>query len=144
MKPVEAVVTYISLGWAYVLITRPGLFEMSANFNTIREIAKYEWAVGLVALICAIVKIIGMALHHYRLRWLGLMMSTVLWVIMAAGFLLAQDTIRLNTGFIAYSGIAVLCLLTAKEVIRYDRAAKRGIGRTDQAVEERITGLQKN
>ena len=125
MKPttvVEVIVTYISAGWAYVLLTTPGLFERSKNFSGIESVAQYEWVVGIVALVCAITKIIGMALHKRRIRWLGLIMSTLFWVVISAGFLVASDAIEFNTGFIVYSGIAVMCLWTSKEVMQGDGA----------------------
>lgn len=119
---VEIMLTYISVGWAYVLFSSPRLFDNSSNWEKIEAFANYEWVLGLITLICALVKIVGITLHNNRLRWLGLMMSTVLWIIVATSFLIADDTFKLTTGFIAYSGIAVMSLWTSKEVMMNDRA----------------------
>lgn len=125
MKPVtvvEIMLTYISLGWAYVLFTSPDLFENGGNWLALGEIAAYEWIIGLVALICALVKIIGIVLRHRRIRWLGLMLSSIFWVVIAGSFLIAQGQVEFTTGFVVYSGIAVMSLWTSKEVTTNDRA----------------------
>lgn len=114
---VEIIVTYINLGWALILLTNPTIFKQSENFRRIELIAQYEWVVGIVCLALAVVKIIGIALHHRRMRWMGLMASTGFWVLMSASFLFSGGTVEFNTGFIVYSGLAVLCLLTSKEVV---------------------------
>ena len=117
---VEFMLTYISIGWAYVLFTSPALFDNGSNWDKVQSIANYEWVVGIITLACALVKIVGIALQNNRLRWLGLMMSTVLWIVIATSFLLADDTFKLTTGFIVYSGIAVMSLWTSKEVMTGD------------------------
>lgn len=119
---VEIMLSYISIGWAYVLFTSPSLFENSSNWEQIKAVANYEWVLGIVTLACAVVKIIGIILQHKRLRWLGLIMSTILWVVIAASFLVADDAFKLTTGFVVYSGIAVMSLWTSKEVMTSDRA----------------------
>lgn len=119
---VEIMLTYISIGWAYVLFSSPTLFEDSSNWDKIQAIANYEWVVGIITLICAMVKIVGITLQNKRLRWLGLWMSTILWIVIATSFLIADGTFKLTTGFIVYSGIAVMSLWTSKEVMMNDRA----------------------
>lgn len=120
MRPVTAVeiiVTYISLGWAIVLLTNSEIFEQSSNFNKIEAIAQYEWVVGIICLVLAAVKIIGMSLHNDRVRWFGLILSSGFWVLMSASFLFSADKIEFNTGFVVYSGVAILSLWTSKEVL---------------------------
>ena len=117
---VEIVLTYISIGWAYVLFTSPALFDHNSNWDKVQAIANYEWILGIITLVCALVKIVGMTLNNKRLRWLGLMMSTMLWVVIATSFLIADNTLKLTTGFIVYSGIAVMSLWTSKEVMTGD------------------------
>ena len=119
---VEIMLTYISIGWAYVLFTSPLLFENGSNWDKVQSIANYEWVLGIITLVCASVKVVGMLLQNRRLRWLGLIMSTVLWIVIAASFLVSDDTFKLTTGFIVYSGIAVMSLWTSKEVMMRDRA----------------------
>lgn len=125
MKPVtvvEIMLTYISLGWAYVLFSTPTLFEDGGNWVAIGEVAIYEWVIGLVALFCALIKIIGILLRHKRLRWIGLIASSVFWVVIAGSFLVAQGQVAFTTGFVVYSGIAVMSLWTSKEVMTNDSA----------------------
>ena len=117
---VEIVLTYISIGWAYVLFATPTLFDDNSNWDKIQAIANYEWILGIITLVCALVKIVGMALQNKQLRWLGLLMSTMLWVVIATSFLIADDTFKLTTGFVIYSGIAVMSLWTSKEVMMGD------------------------
>ena len=74
------------------------------------------------ALLCASVKIAGILLKHKRIRWIGLMMSTIFWIVIATGFLISHGYVSFTTGFIAYSGIAVMSLWTSKEVMTNDRA----------------------
>lgn len=123
MKPVtivEIIITYISLGWGIVLLTNPFIFEQSSNFSKIESIAQYEWVVGVICLTLAAIKIIGMSLHNLRLRWLGLILSAGFWILMSASFLFSEDVIEFNTGFVVYSGIAILALWTSKEVMSVD------------------------
>lgn len=120
MRPITAVefiVTYISLGWAFVLLTNKDIFEQSSNFNKIESIAQYEWVVGVICLTLATIKIIGMSLHNDRVRWLGLIGSSVFWMLMSASFLFSEDKIEFNTGFVVYSAVAILALWTSKEVM---------------------------
>lgn len=116
---VEIIVTYISLGWAFVLLTNPYIFEQSKNFQKIEAIAQSEWIVGLICLALALVKIAGMFMHNKRVRWLGLMLSTGFWTLMSASFLFSADKIEFNTGFVVYSGLSVLCLWVSKEVLTH-------------------------
>lgn len=129
---VEIMLSYISIGWAYVLFTTPTLFETSKNWEKVASIANYEWILGIITLVCAAVKIVGMILNNKRLRWFGLLLSTALWVVVATGFLIADDNFKLTTGFIVYSAIAVTSLMVSKEVMTSDNTQKqRGVGRTD-------------
>lgn len=113
---VEIVLTYISIGWAYVLFTTPSLFEQSPNWNQIKEIANYEWVLAICALICATVKVLGIAFHSRITRYIGLIMSAILWIMVSAAFLVSDGDFKLTTGCITYSGMAVLALWTSKEV----------------------------
>lgn len=125
MRPITAVefiVTYISLGWGFVLLTNKDIFDQSSNFNKIQSIAQYEWVVGIICLALAVIKIIGISLRKVRLRRFGLIASSVFWVLMSASFLFSEDKIEFNTGFVVYSGIAILSLWTSKEVMSVGRA----------------------
>ena len=119
---VEIMLTYISLGWGIVLFTSPALFETGGSWEKISEIIHHEWILGLIAMVCALVKVLGIVLQHKRIRWVGLMLSTVFWVLIATSFLISSGQITVTTGFIAYSGIAVMSLWTSKEVMTNDRA----------------------
>ncbi|BAK15867.1 ammonia permease [Solibacillus silvestris StLB046] len=114
---VEIVLSYVSLGWAYVLFTSPLLFESSDNWNQVQQIMPYEWLVGSVALIAAVTKIIGLILKNKRIRWIGLIMSAIFWITIAAGMLIAKGYLDFTTGFVVYSGMAILSLWTSKEVM---------------------------
>lgn len=119
---VEIVLSYISLGWSYVFFTSPNLFESSDNWNQVREVMAYEWVVGVVALVAASTKIIGLLLNNNKIRWIGLIMSAIFWITIAAGMVIANGYFHFSTGFVAYSGLAVLSLWTSKEVRRYDKS----------------------
>lgn len=118
MTAVEIVLSYISLGWAYVMFTSPNLFESSDSWNQVREIMAYEWVVGSVALLAALTKIVGIVLNNKKTRWVGLIMSAIFWVTIAAGMLISKGYFEFSTGFIVYSGLAVLSLWTSKEVMK--------------------------
>lgn len=119
---VEWVVTYISLGWAYVMLTNDTIFSDSKNFEMLALLAKKEWIIGIICLCLALLKILGIIMKSKRLRWLGLMSSTIFWVVVSAAFLLSAGGLDFNTGFIVYSAISVMCLWTSKEVLSNDRA----------------------
>lgn len=114
---VEIVLSYVSLGWAYVLFTSPLLFESSDSWNQVQQIMPYEWLVGSVALVAALTKIIGLILKNKRIRWIGLIMSAIFWITIAAGMLIAKGYLDFTTGFVVYSGMAILSLWTSKEVM---------------------------
>lgn len=122
---VEVIITYISVGWATAFLTNPRLFENSASFNKIEYILKYEWVLGSVALICALVKMLGIFLKSIRLRRLGLVMSALFWIFVATGILVAQGHVVLNSGFVVYSGLAIMCFWTSKEVMYDDQPDER-------------------
>lgn len=113
---VEVVLSYISLGWAITLFTNDHLFEAGGSWGAIKAIAPYEWLVGSVALVCALTKIVGMLMRNRKIRMIGLWMSTLFWVTIAAGMLMANGYPEFTTGFVVYSGTAILALFTAKEV----------------------------
>lgn len=118
---VEVIVTYVSLGWAFVMLINNNAFDKSDNFSRMESIVGDEWVVGVICLILAIVKITGIVIKNTKLRWTGLILSTILWVSVSATFLLSADGLDLNTGFIIYSAIAVMSLWTAKELTAHDR-----------------------
>lgn len=114
---VEMLVTYISLGWAYVMLTNNDIFEQSNNFEVLKSIAHKEWVIGFICLAMALIKITGMMLKNTKIRWVGLIFSSIFWTLVSAAFLLSANKFDLNTGFVVYSGLAVMCLWTSKEVI---------------------------
>lgn len=113
---VEFIVTYVSLGWAVVLLSNNDTFSQSNNFNRIEVIVKYEWLLGLICLGLAAFKIVGLVLRNYRMRKYGLLASGVFWTLMSAGFLMSSGVIEFNTGFVVYSALAILCIWSSKEV----------------------------
>jgi len=119
---VEILITYISLGWSFVMLTNDDIFDKSENFNKLQSLVQTEWVVGVVCLFLAIVKIYGMVLKNNKIRWLGLILSTFFWIIVSSTFLLSAGKFMINTGFVVYSGLAVMCLWTSKEVNKIDRA----------------------
>jgi len=118
---VEWMLTYVSLGWAYVLFTSPHLFEMNPSFSEIGAIVNSEWIMGVIVTICALTKMIGMFIGSVTIRKIGLLMSTFLWIMVATSMLIATGGFNASTGFIVYSALAVMSLWTSKEVTKSDR-----------------------
>lgn len=123
---VEIIITYISVGWAIAFLSNSQLFENSASFSKIEYILKYEWVLGLIALTCAIVKLVGIFMKSIKLRRLGLVMSALFWIFVATGILVAQGHVELNSGFVVYSGLAIMCFWTSKEVMHNDEPTGTG------------------
>lgn len=121
---VEVVITYINIGWAIVMLTNPLAFTASANFARIESVFSDEWIMGVVCLLLAAVKIIGIALRRRILRWAGLMLSGVFWSFVSASFLFVGGFGAFTTGFIVYSGVAVLSFWTSREVMTHEPAAE--------------------
>lgn len=121
---VEVVLSYISLGWGLVLLTNDDLFSTSGSWDQLAAVVPGEWFVGFIALFCAFTKIVGIVIRNRRVRWIGLWMSTIFWVTIASGMLMANGYPEFNTGFIVYSALAILALLAGKEVIANDGANK--------------------
>lgn len=121
---VEVIVTYISVGWAIVMLSNPLIFDQSENFSRIQSVFGAEWAVGIVCLALAMLKIVGIALRSRIMRWLGLVLSGAFWSFVSAAFLFVGGFGAFTTGFIVYSGVAVLSFWTAREVITHGSAAE--------------------
>lgn len=119
---VEWLVSYVSLGWGIVMLVNTEVFNRSENFSQLAIIAGKEWTIGVICLILATIKVTGILSKQIKLRWIGLILSTVFWIFVSATFLLSSQGYQFNTGFIVYSAIAVMCLWTSKEVLAYDRA----------------------
>jgi len=134
---IELIITYMSIGWAMVMFTNPVVFKASENFNLINEIFQYPWVLGIIAVVVASVKILGILIQNVRVRWFGLVLSGIFWIAMASCFLVASGSIQLSTGFIAYSGVAVLALSASKDVMMSDRINKRSFGRKNKATKRR-------
>lgn len=118
---VELLVTYISLGWAYVLLTTPDLFNQSPSFNFFIKISMEEFTLGIIVLIIALFKVVGILLKNVPMRWIGLLLSSIFWCFTAATQLASNGELQINTGFVVYSGVAIMCLWTSKEVVRDGR-----------------------
>ena len=121
MTPVEIIVTYISIGWAFVMFSNPD--ALVGSWQTLNDIAN-RYVFGGIALISALIKIIGISLDDLKLRTVGLTLSAFYWTFISVANLVSQDSFSqsfsISTGFIVYSGVAVLCLWTSKE-INHDR-----------------------
>lgn len=113
MTAVEIIVTYISLGWAFVMFTDPNV--LVNTWELLGSIANH-WVFGTIALLCSFIKIIGLSLDNLKIRSLGLTASAFFWTFVSVCNLFADSTLSLTTGFIVYSGVAVLCLWTSKEL----------------------------
>lgn len=128
MKPitiVEIMVTYMSLGWAAVMFMNPDTFGLSMNFRKIAQIVQHEWIMGVICIIVAGIKIVGMLLKNMKIRRVGLFTSAIFWTLISATFLVSEGGVMINTGFVAYSGIAVMCLWASKEVTHGERTEQR-------------------
>lgn len=113
IAPVEIIVSYLSVGWAIVMFTEPsvldGTWELLGQMDN-------RWIFGSIAIVCALMKILGILLDNFKLRYYGLTMSAVFWTFLSVANLMGNDHFSLTTGFIVYSGIAVLSLWTSKEI----------------------------
>lgn len=121
MTPVEIIVTYISIGWAFVMFSNPD--ALVGSWQTLNDIASRH-VFGGIALASALIKIVGISLDDLKLRTIGLTVSAFYWTFISVANLVSQDSFShsftISTGFIIYSGVAVLCLWTSKE-INHDR-----------------------
>lgn len=113
----EILITVLSLGWGLTLLFNDKTFDQSDNFEILEKIVGNEWVVGVVCLSLAFIKIIGMVFQLRRVRWIGLVLSAIFWVLVSTAFLLSVNEFTINTGFIVYSVIAVLCLTASKGVL---------------------------
>lgn len=118
MTVVEIIVSYISLGWAFVMFTDPNV--LLASWELLGEIAS-RWVFGAIALVFALVKIVGIWLDNFKLRTFGLVLSSFLWTFVSIANLFANGYFSLSTGFVVYSGVAVLCMWASKEINTYAR-----------------------
>lgn len=117
MTPVEIIVTYLSIGWAFVMFSNPD--ALVGSWQTLNDIGN-RYIFGAIALISASVKIIGISLDNLKLRTIGLTFSAFFWTFISVANLVSQDSFTthftFSTGFIVYSAVAVLCLWTSKEI----------------------------
>ena len=122
MTPVEIIVTYISIGWAFVMFSNPD--ALVGSWQTLNEIGN-RYIFGGIALLSALIKIVGISLDNLKLRTIGLTFSAFFWTFISVSNLVSQNSFSsaeftFSTGFIIYSGVAVLSLWTSKE-INHDR-----------------------
>lgn len=117
IAPVEIIVSYLSLGWAIVMFTDPSALD--GSWLLLGELGN-RWFFGSIAVVCALMKIFGISLDNLKLRYYGLTMSSIFWTFISVANLMSNNSFALTTGFIVYSGIAILCLWTSKE-IKYGR-----------------------
>lgn len=118
MTSVEIIVTYISIGWAFVMFSDP---DVLVNTWALLGSVANRYVLGGIATVCSLIKIVGLAMDNLKIRSLGLTASAFFWTFVSVCNLFANGNLSLTTGFIVYSGVAVLCLWTSKE-ITYDGA----------------------
>ena len=113
IAPVEIIVSYISIGWAIAMFSDPAI--LNGTWSVLNDFAN-RWVFGMIAFTCASVKIIGVLANSLKMRYIGLLMSAFFWTFLSVANLMSKHSFAITTGFVVYSGIAVLCLWTSKEI----------------------------
>jgi hypothetical protein len=110
---IEVSLSLISFWWAYVLFSSPFLFDnLPELFLFFGEISQeVHW--GILFLISAFVKILGVLVKNRKLRKVGLGISFVLYALISAGFFLAAGV---HTGAGTYAVISFMALWGIREV----------------------------
>ncbi|MGE7650468.1 hypothetical protein ACQKM1_22235 [Peribacillus frigoritolerans] len=128
--PFEIVMTFVSLGWAYVMFREVNMFEEQSSRWLVLDATIQEWGVGLITLSLALIKIYGFVLKSNRCRKIGLTLSGVWWSMICAAITMGDGAFSISTGSVAYAGYAVLCFLTSSSIKEGEKVAnsnKRGV-----------------
>lgn len=111
---IEVILSVISSWWAIVLLNTPDMFERSPNiyefFNNVAE--EHKW--GILFLAAALVKVIGILIRNSWLRKTGLLLSALIYSLIAASYYLGTGWFSI--GFGTFSAIAIMAFWGIREV----------------------------
>ena len=114
--PFEIVMSFVSLGWAYVMFRQINLFEEQSSRWLVLNATLDEWAVGFITLTLALIKIYGFVLKSNKWRKVGLTLSGVWWSLICVAITMGDGSFSIGTGSVAYAGYAFLCFLTSSSI----------------------------
>lgn len=121
--PFEIVMSFVSLGWTYVMLRHVNMFEEQSTSWLVLNATIQEWVVGLITMTLALIKIYGFLLKSNGCRKLGLTLSGVWWSMICAAISMGDGTFSISTGSVAYAGYAVLCFLTSSSIKEGEKVA---------------------
>jgi hypothetical protein len=111
---IEVVLTIISCWWAVVMFNTPDLFEESPNIYGFFTTFSNEKHLGIVFIVGAAVKIIGLAARKAILRKAGLLISAFIYAMISVAYFMGSGWFSI--GFGTFIAIALLALWGIREV----------------------------
>jgi hypothetical protein len=111
---IEVVLTIISSWWAAVMFNTPDLFENSPNIYEFFTHFGNEKQLGIVFIVGAGVKIIGLAARKAILRKAGLLISAFIYSMISVAYFMGSGWFSI--GFGTFIAIALLALWGIREV----------------------------
>lgn len=111
---IEVVLTIISSWWAAVMFNTPDLFEKSPNIYEFFTHFGNEKQLGVVFIVGAGVKIIGLAARKAILRKAGLLISAFIYSMISVAYFMGSGWFSI--GFGTFIAIALLALWGIREV----------------------------
>ncbi|PAF19763.1 hypothetical protein [Terribacillus saccharophilus] len=111
---IEVVLTIISSWWAVVMFNTPNLFETSPNIYDFFSHFGNEKQLGVVFVVGAGVKIIGLAARKVILRKAGLLISAFIYSMISVAYFMGSGWFSI--GFGTFIAIALLALWGIREV----------------------------
>lgn len=121
--PFEIVMSFVSLGWTYVMFKHVNMFEEQSTSWLVLNATIQEWVVGFITMALALIKIYGFVLKSNRCRKVGLTLSGVWWSMICAAISMGDGAFTISTGSVAYAGYAVLCFLTSSSIKEGEKVA---------------------
>lgn len=110
---IELFLSLISTWWAIVLFSNHQMLDrVPKHYEPLAELQENGW--GLIFMVAALIKILGIITERFYLRKVGLFMSMFLYGLISAGHILSGQFLATQTG--VYFALSVLALYGVREV----------------------------
>lgn len=113
----EVFITFLSYSLAFMLFVNENLFESNlATYGTFAKLGD-EWTYGLVFILAATIKLVGILMDIKGLRIIGLVISAVIYATLATMFMMGQSTFLPIILFL----LTITCILATITDVKYTK-----------------------
>lgn len=113
----EVFITFLSYSLAFMLFVNQNLFEHNlATYETFKRIGD-EWTYGLVFIVAATIKLVGILIDIKGLRIIGLVISAIIYATMGTMFMMGQSIFLPIILFL----LTITCMLAIATDVKYTK-----------------------